>query len=116
MAWCFEEESTQFSEAVLEALSSGAEAVVPAIWAYEVVNVLLGATRRKRIPAGKASGFLDGTARTFQQVKAAAEAHNLTAYDAAYVELARRENLPLATLDRRLRKATQGAAVRIFSG
>jgi predicted nucleic acid-binding protein len=50
-----------------------------------------------------------------KKVKAAAEAHNLTAYDAAYVELARRENLPLATVDRRLRKAAQGAGVGIFT-
>jgi predicted nucleic acid-binding protein len=50
-----------------------------------------------------------------KKVKAIVEAHDLTAYDAAYLELARRENLPLPTVDKRLRKAAQKAAVGIFT-
>jgi hypothetical protein len=49
VAWCFEDEATKFTESVLDLLSAGAEALVPAIWPVEVANALLIAERRKRI-------------------------------------------------------------------
>ena len=86
------------SEAALTALQRGAAPVVPPLWMYEVVNVLALARRK---------GVMDrATAATFW---------SLTAYDAAYLELALRESLPLATLDAGLKRAARGAGARLFA-
>lgn len=49
VAWCYEDESTGFTEGVLDLLSAGTEVLTPAIWPFEVANALLAAERRKRI-------------------------------------------------------------------
>ena len=54
-----------------------------------------------------------GVDRAFQQILSGARQHNLSAYDAAYLELAIREGLPLATLDNDLRKAAKTVGVKI---
>jgi predicted nucleic acid-binding protein len=128
MAWCFEDETTPYSEAVLDALVRGATARVPAIWPFEVLNVVLGATRRTRLSPANARTFLaelrafpilvdpTETAHVFHLVRTNAEHYHLTAYDAAYLELALREGLPLATLDRGLRDAAVAGGLEIFAG
>ena len=128
LAWCFEDESTHYTEAILDELSGSSEAVVPVLWPYEVVNALAVAERQSRITLAKSSLFLDrlsgfpifidssDRARVFEQVLPTARARGLSAYDAAYLELAIREGLPLATLDVDLRKAAKAAGVRIMAG
>ena len=125
MAWCFEDETTKYTESVLTHLSEGAVALVPAIWPYEVTNVLIFAGRQKRISQNKVIQFLrelqsfditidpQNSSRIFQDVLSVAQMHKLTAYDAAYLELALREGLPIATLDRGLRRAADAAGVKI---
>jgi len=54
VAWCFEDESTAFTEGILDLLSAGAEVLIPAIWPFEIANALLVAERRKRITWRKA--------------------------------------------------------------
>ena len=117
VAWCFEDESTGFTEGVLDLLSTGTEVLTPAIWPFEVANALLVAERRKRITVAQVTALLQrmaglrisvdpiqpGTA--FNQILPVARQNNLTEYDAAYVELALREALPLATRDDKLRRA-----------
>jgi hypothetical protein len=49
LAWCFSDESTAFTESVLDLLANGAEAIAPAIWPFEVANALLMGERRKRV-------------------------------------------------------------------
>ena len=58
VAWCFEDESSDFTEGVLDLLASGTEALAPAIWPLELVNALLMAERRKRITVAQVTALL----------------------------------------------------------
>ena len=121
-AWCFEDETTAFTEAVFEHLRV-TEAVVPAIWPAEVANGVLVGERRQRVTRAHAERFLRilgampiridaaEVATVFGPVLALARNHNLSTYDASYLELAMREALPLATLDARLREAAARVGV-----
>ncbi|MDQ3779528.1 MAG: type II toxin-antitoxin system VapC family toxin [Chloroflexota bacterium] len=125
MAWCFDDERTDVSEAVLLALSDD-EAIVPAVWSSEVTNATLRGLRRNRLTPTQVLSFL----RTLDQLVIiysdplragmiphllkVARDHELSAYDAAYLELAERLGLPLATLDVRLRAAAAQAGVPLF--
>jgi predicted nucleic acid-binding protein len=63
MAWCFTEEATDFTEALLGRLSNLTDnAIVPALWLYEVVNVIELAVRKGRIMEEKALAFLESLA------------------------------------------------------
>ncbi|HEY2044689.1 MAG TPA: type II toxin-antitoxin system VapC family toxin [Jatrophihabitans sp.] len=125
MAWCFEDEATGDTDAVLDRLR-GEEAIVPGLWQLEVANVLLVAERRKRITEAQASRFLgllaelpiriDGSASEMVGIVAAGRRHTLTAYDATYLVLAERLAVPLATLDDRLKTASRNAGVDLLIG
>ena len=99
MAWCFPEEATEFTETLLGRLSDLTDsALVPALWFYEVVNVVGLAARRGRITEEKATGFLESLEglpidvenpdekRMFGPVRALARQYKLSAYDAAYLD------------------------------
>lgn len=123
MAWCFEDESTEQTEAVLERLRHET-AVVPALWQLEVANVLVVAERRGRLKEAQAAHFLgllerlrielDPAPGDTHAIIAAARRHGLSAYDAAYLVLAERLALPLATLDDPLRTACHSAGVPVL--
>ena len=59
-AWCFEDQSTPYTDAVLQAVINGAEVLVPAIWRFEVANILVVAERRKKISPEKDSALHSG--------------------------------------------------------
>ena len=59
MAWCFSDEATPRTEAVLNQLAEAHEILVPVLWPYEVGNILWRATRKGRIPAEKSNAFLE---------------------------------------------------------
>jgi len=111
------DEATPWTEALLDRLQGGEEALVPAHWPIEVMNGLVMAVRRKRIDLSRVARFASDLAAltiriqpplapvAWDAVVQAAIKHNLTLYDAAYLELAHRTGLPLATLDGDLRKA-----------
>jgi len=122
-AWAFETEATPFTIQVLGSLKT-AHAVTPALWPFEVANALVDAERRGRINPAQQAEFLERLrllpitiehrpACWLGQQISLARAHRLTAYDAAYLELAIREGLPLATLDRDLRKAAAAAGAAL---
>lgn len=126
MAWCFTDEATDFTETLLNRLSDLTDtALVPALWLYEVVNVVELAVRKGRITKDKAFDFLESLAElpievedlsrteVFVSVRALAERYRLTGYDAAYLELAVRHRLPLAALDADLNKAALAAGVKL---
>ncbi len=126
MAWCFTDEATDFTETLLNRLSDLTDtALVPALWLYEVVNVVELAVRKSRITKDKAVDFLGSRAdlpievedlsrtEVFVSVRALAERYRLTGYDAAYLELAIRHRLPLAALDADLNKAALAAGVKL---
>ena len=127
VAWCFEDEGTKFTEGVLDLISAGAEALVPSIWPLEVANALLMAERRKRIALAKVTGLLARIAglpisvrpadpkHAFEQILPMARQLGLSEYDAAYLELAVREGLALATLDGELQRAARAVGVELVS-
>jgi len=111
LSWCFEDEATEWTDSLLERLRNGDRISVPAHWPVEVSNGMLMALRRKRIQPGRPELFWDELAAlpievepplSPEQAKAilhVSEQYGLTVYDAAYLELARRKGLSLATLD-----------------
>ena len=125
LPWCFEDEATPETEALLDDLRDGSFAVVPAHWATEVMNGLLVAQRRGRIDAERVARFgVDLSAlpiriepghppTSWNGVIDLAMEHGLTAYDAAYLELALRLELRLATSDQALRRAAMSAGCRL---
>lgn len=123
MAWCFEDEVTDDTEAVLDRLRSE-QAIVPAIWPLEVANVLLVAERRGRISEAQINRFirllgqlpikLDDAGSDLAGVVATGRVHGLSSYDASYLLLAERAGLPLATLDARLGGAATQAGVPLL--
>jgi predicted nucleic acid-binding protein len=125
MTWCFEDEASTYSDGVLDQLRE-TQAFVPAIWPLEVANVLLIAERRRCLTEAQSAHFaqlLQGlpilveegdVGRVLGPVVAVGRAHGLSAYDAAYLELAARQGLPLATQDSRLRKAAGDAGVAVL--
>jgi predicted nucleic acid-binding protein len=114
LSLCFDDEDSVYGRRVLETVAAGASVVVPAIWPIELANGLLSAERKKRLDhVGLVSfrALLGGLAisvdepslaRTLGVILPLARKHRLTAYDAAYMELALREQCPIASLDREL--------------
>ena len=119
----FQDEKSDYIDAVISSLST-IVATAPRIFAYEVRNALLVGMRRKRITrdaAGKAFHTVKSfnirllDPLSYEDVFALAEKHELTFYDAAYLDLAIRQKLPLASLDKKLRHAASIAGVPLFS-
>ena len=128
LAWVYSEETTEAISEVLARLTDRG-AWVPALWRLEVANVLQMNVRRGRHDAAFRDAALTDLAmlpisidpETDQQAWGAtvrlAARHKLTVYDAAYLELAQRRGLPLATLDKELRDAatTEGVILLVKS-
>jgi predicted nucleic acid-binding protein len=126
MRWCFENTSTPYSEAILQEMINGTEAVVPVLWLYEVVSVLAKSQRNGSITPDKVTRFLDNLRSfsitvdqdsfhlIFTDVHRLAVQHGLTGYDASYLELATRRDLPIATLDVELQKAAVASGVKLI--
>ncbi len=127
LAWCFKDESDVRAAKALGHLSS-TTCVAPSIWGLEVANALLVAERRGRVSAAEVADVvdllrelrieIDPTPReiVFGPVLSLARAQRLSAYDSAYLELALRLGLPLATLDVRLAEAAKRLGVDLFHG
>lgn len=125
IAWCFEDEATEFTDSVLEGLAQGS-AKVPSIWPLEIANVLAISERRGRTNQAKITQFLrllgslpitvdaKTAEKAFTDVLTLARTHKLTSYDAAYLELALREGLALATLDEELKRVANKLGVTIL--
>ena len=117
LAWCFRDEKSEQAVKVLDRIATGERVFVTAFWWYEIANALLQAERRKRITAPLTNKFLveldlirvvvdvAPSERILGATQRFCRTHSLTAYDAAYLELAVREKCPLATLDEDLKRA-----------
>jgi predicted nucleic acid-binding protein len=115
-----------YAEAVLKLMSNNGNAIVPVLWRYEVTAVLSKAQKICSILEDKIIGFIDdlnafsitvdyeGIERIMNDVRLIAVTYGLTGYDAAYLELAIRNDLPIATLDKDLQKAAQMAGVKLL--
>jgi len=127
MAWCFEDEASEYADAALECLVDG-EAVVPAIWPLEVGNVLLVAERKRRLSKADVVRFLEligglpiaveqeSPRRMLTDIIALARDLRISTYDASYLDLAMRSGLPIATQDKLLIKAARKCSVPLLAG
>ena len=125
LSWFFEDEITEETEHLQELMSEGAEALCPPHWPLEVANSLLVAERRKLTQPSKTSQFMSllsqllimvkpGDAGSGNSLLLLGREQGLTVYDAAYLELALRKGLALATLDEPLRKAVKQAGGKVL--
>ena len=124
MAWCFADEGGDYADRILGRLES-AQALVPAIWPLEVGNVLIVGEKQKRLTEADTMRFLallsqlpivveqETPDRMLKEIVALAREHDLSTYDASYLDLAMRSGLPIATLDTALIKAAQKSSVVI---
>jgi predicted nucleic acid-binding protein len=112
-SWCFRDEEFPQADLARDRLL-GDRAIVPVHWWFEIRNALLTSERRKRVTEDRVSEFLKDLQALpidiaelpeSSAVLALARRHQLTFYDAAYLELAQRKEIALATLDRQLRRA-----------
>lgn len=125
MSWCFADEATAESDALLEKISQQG-AWVPNLWHLEVGNVLLQATKRGRITLSDRTAMLhllrklpletdsQTCKQAFRESLNLAQHYQLSLYDAAYLELAIRKNLPLATYDKALISAGTNAGLPLI--
>lgn len=123
LAWIYSDETTDAIRVVFDQVAD-ASAVVPALWRLEVANSLTVAVRRNRIAAEFRDAALADLAlldittdqhtdsRAWAETLQLADRYRLTLYDAAYLELAQRRKLPLATLDQELLIAAQAAGIK----
>jgi predicted nucleic acid-binding protein len=125
IAWCYPDERDTYSQSVLNALASR-QAIVPNRWHLEVANMLIVGERRKRCTQADTVTWLgffnslpiavdeETKAHAFGDILSLAREHGLSVYDAAYLELAMRRGLPLATLDDKLETAARAIGVPLY--
>ena len=126
MAWLFHDEATPKTAALLDRLTRET-ALVPGWWYVEIANVLAMAERKGRVTPGQSDAFIadlerlgierddESSDRAFTHLLGMCRTHRLTSYDAIYLDLAVRRNLPLATLDDDLRKAAKKLGVTLLA-
>jgi predicted nucleic acid-binding protein len=126
VAWCFEDETTEWVTNLFLRISGDDHLIVPAHWPAEISNTFLQAQRRKRVTSNQVDGFWNQLARLpfaaeppfslslAKDVLRLSEKHSLTAYDGAYLELAMRNRIPLATLDTQLATAAKKEQITLL--
>lgn len=122
VVWGLEDEDDAIADLAWARLEAGS-AVAPSVWWFEVRNVLLINERRGRISERDAATFLRALSKMNVEVDHAptevvvlslARRHRLTVYDSAYLELALRRAIPLATRDKQLAAAAEREGVRLI--
>lgn len=120
--WALDDEEDTIADVALDR-SDVEEIVVPSLWWFEIRNILIVAERRKRLTVATTDAFLRSIRRLKLSIDRAPEEkdvillarrHGLTVYDSGYLELALREGLALATLDKRLAAAAEAEGVRLI--
>jgi predicted nucleic acid-binding protein len=120
--WALDDEEHTIADVALDR-SDVEEIVVPSLWWFEIRNILIVAERRKRLTVATTDAFLRSIRRLKLSIDRAPEEkdvillarrHGLTVYDSGYLELALREGLALATLDKRLAAAAEAEGVRLI--
>ena len=126
VGWVHPAQATTQTAAMLDAIDEGAVLEVPALWPLEVANALIVLVRRRKLTDDDrqiALAWLRGlrvridqemAPLAFSRLSELAAAHELSVYDAAYLELAGRRKLVLGCKDGRLRKAARQSGVRVW--
>jgi predicted nucleic acid-binding protein len=125
LTWCFPDENAELAGHFAERFKRGDTAIAPSFWPHEVLDALLSGEKRKRISSSLAQSFLDDLAVlpialeqlpskiVFARIRALGRKYGLTAYDAAYLDLAMDSGLPLATLDEDLMRASRREGIEL---
>jgi predicted nucleic acid-binding protein len=126
VGWVHPAQATTQTAAMLDAVAEGATLEVPALWPLEVANALVVLVRRRKLTENErqmALGWLRGlplrldhemASLAFSRLSELAAVHQLSVYDAAYLDLAERRNLALGCKDGPLRKAARQSGVRLW--
>jgi len=127
LTWCFPDEKAQKAQEISERFATGDRAAVPPFWRHEILNALLVGERRKRLTPELIQAFVVDLDRlpvdvdhrataaiVFGVTQSLCRKHGLTAYDAAYLEIATRESCPLATVDEDLKRAAVAERVEVL--
>jgi predicted nucleic acid-binding protein len=125
LTWCFPDENATAAQHVAGMFKQGDTAVVPSFWPHEVLNALLVGEKRRRISKQLVRAFLDDLAAlpivleqfparvVFDRIQRLSREYGLTAYDAAYLDIALDSGLPIATLDQDLASACKRSGAQI---
>lgn len=126
IAWIHPAQATAETDAMLERLAVGDSLVVPALWPLEVANAITVLRRRRKLTAEEARVAIaivrelpaaidhEAAAVAFTRLVDLASEHELTVYDATYIELALRRRLPLASADARMKQAAVRSGVDLW--
>jgi predicted nucleic acid-binding protein len=126
LTWCFPDEKAQKSFEISERIASGEGMIVPGCWPHEVLNALLTGEKRKRLTRELTRAFIEdlsrlpievdspATSTVFDETQSLCRKHGLTAYDAAYLEIALGQGYALATADEDLRRAAVAEDVEVL--
>lgn len=126
IAWVHPAQATPETDAMLDRLSAGDSLVVPALWPLEVANALTVLRRRRKLTPDEARTAIEiirelpavidheAAAVAFTRLVDLASEHELTVYDATYIELATRRQLPLASNDARMKQAAIRSGVDLW--
>jgi predicted nucleic acid-binding protein len=126
IAWVHPAQATAETDAMLARLAAGDSLVVPALWPLEVANALTVLRRRRKLTPDEARIAIEilrelpvvidheAAALAFTRLVDLASKHELTVYDAAYIELAMRRQLPLSSNDARMKQAAIRAGVHLW--
>ncbi len=126
IGWVHPSQATTHTASMLDAVAEGAAVEVPALWPLEVANALSVLARRRKLTEDERRaglGWLRGlplridhemASIAFSRLSDLASAHQLSVYDAAYLELAQRRRLVLGCKDGSLRKAARRAGVQLW--
>lgn len=113
LAWCFDDEATEETDAALDQVRADG-ARVPALWHFEIANVIRQADSSRRLQLLAKLPIVtdyETMVQAWGTTLALARIHTLTVYDAAYLELATRLALPLASKDEELLAAARKGGV-----
>lgn len=122
LSWCLQDETEPLADQAMRDVTEHG-AIVPGIWWYELRNALVMNERRGRLSSAETAAtladlrqlrILIDRAHDEDVVVALAREQNLSVYDAAYIEVALRHTLPIASLDKRLRQAAAALGVTIL--
>jgi predicted nucleic acid-binding protein len=126
LAYFFKDETSPYVDSAFHMMGQGSNAYVPPNWAQEVVNTCMSAMRRKRISSLEVMSIYRILATlpinivchndltVLKDIHKAAVQYDLSAYDAAYLQLAIDKNIPLVTLDKHLKRMAKKAGVTLW--
>jgi len=126
MSWCLNEATIKASSKILHSITKHG-IIVPSLWVYEVTNVLTVSVRGNKLTVADAHGLINDiqllpiefdkpTTENMSNIFNIANEHKLSAYDAAYIELALRTNTQIASFDKDIAKVSGKLGIKIFNG